>query len=99
VFTRADGSPLDPTRATKEFRTILARAGIDRPELHLHSARHTVGSLVYQATHDLKIAGAMLGHRQAATTARYYARHSDEATRAAADEYGEAIERARGGSR
>ena len=100
VFTRADGSPLDLTGVTKAFKKVLAKAEIERPELHFHSSRHTVGSLVYQATHDLKIAGAMLGHKQAATTAKYYADTSEEATRGAADAYGLALERARvGGSR
>ena len=91
IFTNATGGPLDLTGVTKGFKRILAKARIDRPEIHLHSARHTVGSLVFQATHDLKIAAAMLGHKQVATTEKYYADTSDEATRAASDEYGQAL--------
>jgi integrase len=53
----------------KPWRRIRSRAGLDG--LRLHDLRHSFASIAAGTGHSLPIIGALLGHTQAATTARY----------------------------
>jgi integrase len=53
----------------KPWRRIRSRAALDG--LRLHDLRHSFASFAAGAGHSLPIIGALLGHTQAATTARY----------------------------
>jgi integrase len=61
-----------------------------RPTLRLHDLRHTYASILASRGLSLPIIGAMLGHTQAQTTARY-AHLLDDPLRAAAETAGEMI--------
>jgi integrase len=53
----------------KPWKRIRERAGLD--DVRLHDLRHTHGSSAAGAGLSLHLVGALLGHRQPATTARY----------------------------
>ena len=79
VFTRADGSPWDRQNLGRAFR--LARP---RPELTVHSIRHTAASWLAIAGVPLRTSAAILGHSQLGMTFRY-AHLSPEAVSDAVD--------------
>lgn len=70
---------------------IRAAAGL--PEVRLHDLRHSFASVGAGGGMSLPIIGALLGHRETATTARY-AHLSDDPLRVASDEIGRRIEEA-----
>ena len=51
VFTRPNGSCLDYTRVNDHFKAAVTLIG--RPELTIHSIRHTYASIVWAMTHNL----------------------------------------------
>ena len=53
----------------KPWRAIRERAGL--PDLRIHDLRHSYASVGAGAGLGLPMIGALLGHRDAATTARY----------------------------
>ncbi|NKW71908.1 tyrosine-type recombinase/integrase [Rhodobacteraceae bacterium R_SAG10] len=67
---------------------IRKAAGLD--DVRLHDLRHSFASVGARAGMSLPVIGALLGHRETATTARY-AHLSDDPLRAAADTIGEEI--------
>jgi len=69
---------------------VRARAGITKP---LHALRHTMASVALSEGVPLAAVGAILGHRDVATTARY-AKMEGRAAKAAVDIAGAAIGRA-----
>lgn len=79
VFTRADGSPWDPGSVRRAFRL-----GRPRPELSVHSVRHTAASWLAIAGVPLRTIAAILGHSQLTMTFRY-AHLSPEAVSDAVD--------------
>lgn len=76
----------DPTCA--ECLIAAKAARIELPvglrDVHLHDLRHTHAAVGASSGESLLLIGKLLGHRQAATTARY-AHLSDDPVRAAAD--------------
>lgn len=66
----------------KTWRRIRAAAGL--PDLRLHDLRHAFASQAAASGMSLPLIGALLGHSQPATTARY-AHFSSDPLRAAAD--------------
>jgi integrase len=67
------GRPLGPNpRMLKRWWKLKEKLGI-RDELRIHDLRRTVAEDVWEATHDLRIVQAQLGHRSPTTTARYLA--------------------------
>jgi integrase len=48
---------------------VRAKAGI--PDVHIHDLRHTYASILVSSGLSLPIIGALLGHTQTQTTARY----------------------------
>lgn len=67
---------------------IRKAAGLD--DVRLHDLRHSFASVGARAGMSLPVIGALLGHRETATTARY-AHLSDDPLRAAADSIGQEI--------
>ena len=77
-----------------ENRTVKTRAGKEKtvvePSARIHDLRHTYASLLASAGLSLPIIGALLGHSQPATTARY-AHLMDDPLRAATERVGAII--------
>ena len=60
VFTRPDGSPLNPARVTNEFAKVAKAAGF--PGFRLHDLRHTHATLMLKAGVNPKVVSERLGH-------------------------------------
>jgi integrase len=78
VFTNADSSPIDPDRASKAWPVALKKAGIAKPGVRLHDARHTTADLLYAASVPEDIIQRVLGHSSRAMS-RSYASGADDA--------------------
>ena len=88
LFPRADGKPL---RDVKAFWEKLRKvAGV--PWARIHDLRHSFASNLVSDGVSLPIIGALLGHTQPATTARY-AHVADKAQREAAEAFGKKLSR------
>ncbi len=70
VFTREDGSALDPEWVSDEFIRLCIDA--DLPPIRLHDLRHGAASLMLAANVDMKVVQETLGHANLATTANTY---------------------------
>jgi integrase len=73
---------------TREWRAVCRLAGI--PGLRLHDLRHSFASVLASNGASLLLIGALLGHRQPSTTARY-AHLADSSLRAATETAGNVI--------
>lgn len=60
VFTKIDGSTLQPQNVSQAFETIIRKAGL--PRIRLHDLRHTHATLALAAGVHPKIVGERLGH-------------------------------------
>jgi integrase len=70
VFCRYDGQPYRPDSITHAFSQLAKRCGLDG--IHLHSARHTMASLMLKLNvHPLTVS-RMLGHSNIQTTLNIY---------------------------
>ncbi len=86
IVGRKPGSHLVNIKDT--WAVIRKDAGLD--DVRLHDLRHSFASVGARAGMSLPVIGALLGHRETATTARY-AHLSDDPLRAAADSIGQEI--------
>ncbi|MEL6753582.1 MAG: tyrosine-type recombinase/integrase, partial [Pseudomonadota bacterium] len=66
------------------------RSAADLEDVRLHDLRHSFASFGARAGMSLPVIGALLGHRETATTARY-AHLSDDPVRAAAETIGQEV--------
>jgi len=68
----AEGKPIwnlsDPWIEVKRH---ASKDGIDVTDVHIHDLRHTWGVMATSGGHALQTIGAVMGHRNASTTARY----------------------------
>ena len=64
------GRPYNPSYLGTKFREVVRGLGID--EVTFHSTRHSHGSIMYKATHDLKVVQERLGHSDLSTTMNEY---------------------------
>ena len=73
VFPSArEGIPIgNLDRAWQRVRAHASRDGIDVTDVHIHDLRHTWGAMATSGGHALQTIGAVMGHRNASTTARY----------------------------
>lgn len=58
----------------RAWKQAVMAAGVHRPDgrvYSIHCARHTVGTLLYQRTGDLRAVQHLLGHRRLETTTIY----------------------------
>lgn len=70
---KAEGHPPGKNpRFIKAFNNLKKKLGI-RAELHIHDFRRTAAEDVWEATHDIRIVQAQLGHHSPITTVRYLA--------------------------
>jgi integrase len=64
---RKKGTPIQQIRTAWEF--VIDKAGLT--DARIHDLRHTYASILASANVSLPLVGALLGHTQPATTARY----------------------------
>lgn len=88
VFCREDGSPTRPDTVTSWLRDFSAK--YDFPHINPHAFRHTAASILL-GTQDIVTVAAYLGHKDPATTSRYYAHIIDENKAKAADCIGDVM--------
>ena len=60
VFTTAIGTPYDARWVRRQFRALLARAGL--PRIRFHDLRHTTASLLLAAGTHPRVVSSLLGH-------------------------------------
>jgi integrase len=87
VFTREDGSLIDPRWLTKAFTRKAKAAGL--PSLSLHGLRHSYASNALRAGVPVEVVSGRIGHAQISTTLDIYvttheAQDADAAERVAA---------------
>jgi integrase len=70
VFTREDGSLIDPRWLTKQFTRLAKAAGL--PRLSLHGLRHSYASNALRAGVPVEVVAARIGHAQVSTTLDIY---------------------------
>jgi integrase len=78
VFTDAEGGPIDPDKASKGWPLALKAAGINKPNVRLHDARHTAVDLLYAAKVPEDVIMRIVGHSTRAMS-RSYASGADDA--------------------
>jgi integrase len=83
MFTSPIGTPVDPRNVFREFRKLLARAGL--PPVRLHDLRHTAASLLLAQNVPARGVMEILGHSQIALTMNTYSHVAPEVSREAAD--------------
>ena len=89
VFTTPIGTPVDPRNDSREFRKLLARAGL--PPVRLHDLRHTAASLLLAQHVPARVVMEILGHSQIALTMNTYSHVAPEVSREAADRMARAL--------
>lgn len=96
-----NGRRLAANNVERAWRALRGAAGLDgvdgKAALRLHDLRHSWASDAVSAGVPLYVVGAVLGHRQPSTTARYAHLH-DAAIREGLAKAGAAIERASNGA-
>jgi integrase len=70
VFTTPIGTALDYSNCRRDFRSLLATAGL--PMMRIHDLRHTCASLLVAQGVHLKVIQELLGHSQITLTADTY---------------------------
>ena len=83
VFTTPIGTPVDPRNDYREFKDLLAQAGL--PSVRLHDLRHTAASLLLAQGVPARVVMEILGHSQIALTMDTYSHVAPEVSREAAD--------------
>jgi integrase len=94
----AEGTePLRPDSASRAFRTLCERAGVEG--VRFHDLRHYVATRLLGAGVDIRTVAGRLGHRNASTTLNVYSHFLPEADRDAADTlarlFGDALQAAK----
>ena len=88
VWTDDDGHPIDAKADLAGWYALMDSCEL--PRVPLHSARHTVATLLMSQGVDVKVVQSIMGHSEAATTQLY--QHADlTMARAAIDGLGEFI--------
>jgi integrase len=70
VFTTPVGTPIDPRIDYREFKKLLARAGL--PSVRPHDLRHTAASLLLAQGVPARVVMEILGHSAIALTMNTY---------------------------
>lgn len=80
LFRHEDGSPITPREDMKEFRMLLAAAGVERPEGRTtHELRHSIVTLLARMGVPYSMIKQIVGHSSDAMIERY--RHADTGER------------------
>lgn len=85
IFCRSDNTslPMYPTEPTRMVSKFIKRHGL--PNVSPHDLRHTAASLAIQSGANVKEIQALMGHKDAATTLKFYAGISEKAQRETID--------------
>ena len=85
IFCRVDNAyiPMYPTEPTRLVSKFIRRHKL--PNVSPHDLRHTAASLAIQSGANVKEIQKLLGHRDAATTLKFYAGISEKAERQTID--------------
>jgi len=83
LFPTQGGVPQDEIRVARRFQTLLSQAGV--PRHRLYDLRHTYASHALAAGAPITYVAAQLGHADATTTLRWYARWLPAGDRSWAD--------------
>lgn len=88
IIRRADGCPsgISPNTISSLTRRMLKRAGVKIAPYDgvcAHGMRAAAATAVLDATHDVRTAQALLGHRDLSSTSKYLKRAGVETVRAA----------------
>jgi integrase len=75
VFLNQNGNRMYKRQVQKFFKTTLKRAKLD--DMRLHDLRHTFASLLIAQGEDIVYVASQMGHSNASTTLRVYARLFD----------------------
>ncbi|MEV7629398.1 site-specific integrase [Actinoplanes sp. NPDC089786] len=94
VFTRANGSWVEPNWLSDHFDRLVRRSGL--PPIRLHDLRHGAATLALAAGVDMKVVQEMLGHASYTLTSDTYASVLPEVAREAAEAAARLVPRTRG---
>lgn len=97
VFTRWNGSPVDPDAVSGWFHNFIQRNGL--PPIRFHDLRHTNASLLIAAGTDIKTVSKRLGHSSVSTTGNIYTHAIKTADELAADTLHDILGQKRSGSK
>lgn len=89
VFTKKDGSLLDPNTLTRAFRWIVDHS--DLPRIRLHDLRHTHASIAVKAGVPIGVVSERLGHASPEFTLQRYSHVMPGMQRDAADKIARAV--------
>jgi integrase len=89
VFTREDGSALNPATLTRAFRWIVDRSEL--PRIRLHDLRHTHASIAVKAGVPIGVVSERLGHASPEFTLHRYSHVMPGMQREAADTIARAV--------
>lgn len=78
VFTTSEDTPFIARNMYREYQKAVRRSGIGN--FRFHDLRHTCGTRLARAGHDIYAIASVLGHTQL-STAKRYARHNTESLR------------------
>ena len=84
LFSGPFGHPMPPWRLSLRLKQLRRDAGIVEPRAHSHAWRHTWGSIAFDASSNIKLVQARLGHASASTTMQLYVHSPAEREREAA---------------
>ena len=82
MFPSEVGTPINSRNLDRWFAGLLDRAGV--PHVRFHDLRHTSATLLLRVDGRILVARQRLGHRDPATTSRYYGHVLDGDQRAGA---------------
>lgn len=82
MFVTPRGKPISPDQHSKNWRKLLAQAGIDG-DIVLHGARHTAVDLLYAAGVPEDLIQEIIGHSSRGMTRSYKTRGNSERLKAA----------------
>jgi integrase len=87
LFPGPLGRPMRPKLMTDRLKRLMRGAGITEPRAPCHAWRHTSGTLTFDATTNIKLVQARLGHANVSTTMGLYVHSLEEREREAADHF------------
>jgi integrase len=70
IFTKPNGSPIDPRGLLRNFKSIIKNAGL--PDIRFHDLRHTAATMMLQCGVHPKIVQERLGHSTISITLDTY---------------------------
>ncbi|MFI1989700.1 tyrosine-type recombinase/integrase [Actinoplanes sp. NPDC020271] len=95
VFTKADGSPLDPTQVYRVFKRLIKLH--DMPDVPLHNLRHEAASLQIEAGVDIAVVSKRLRHSKIGLTSDTYGHLVGSVGKTAAEAAAAVVPRRRAG--